>query len=87
MRLYHWSDRQEMERMPTRAHHPGSCGESSGRTFTVVLLSVDPPRAVPETATEVAIPRGIVEPFRVREGRYLVPASVVRAYRALREDG
>ena len=48
-------------------------------------LSVEPPTASPAAYSSVDIPREIVEPFRVRAGRYLVPASVVRAYKALRE--
>ena len=85
MRLYHWSDPEDMDRtlMTARVLDPDAGG--TRRTFTGVPLSVEPPTAGSAAYASVDIPREIVEPFRVRAGRYLVPASVVRAYKALRQ--
>ena len=85
MRLYHWSDPEDLDRMLLTARVVDPEAEGGRRTFTGVPLSADPPRAGVAGA-EVDIPREIVEPFRVRTGRYLVPASVVRAYQTLREE-
>jgi len=84
VRLYHWSDPQDLDRMLLTARVVDA--EGSRRTFTGVPLSADPPHAGVEGHAAVDIPREIVEPFRVRAGRYLVPASVVRAYQTLREE-
>jgi len=69
--------------MTARVLDPDAGG--TRRTFTGVPLSVEPPTAGSAAYSSVDIPREIVEPFRVRAGRYLVPASVVRAYKALRQ--
>lgn len=86
MRLYHWSDPEDLDRMLLTARIDDPQAEGGRRTFTGVPLAADPPRAGVEGHAEVDIPREIVEPFRVRTGRYLVPASVVRAYQTLREE-
>ncbi len=85
MRLYHWSDPEDMDRMLLTAQVIDPDANGVRRTFTGVPLSVEPPAASPAAYASVDIPREIVEPFRVRAGRYLVPASVVRAYKALRD--
>jgi hypothetical protein len=86
VRLYHWSDPEDLDRMLLTARFVDPEAEGGRRTFTGVPLSADPPHADVDGHAEVDIPREIVEPFRVRTGRYLVPASVVRAYQTLREE-
>ena len=83
MRLYHWFDPQDRILLTARIADPAGSGDR--RTLTGVPLSVDPPHAG-DQAPAIDIPREIVEPFRIRSGRYLVPASVVRAYQRLREQ-
>ena len=86
MRLYHWADPQDSDRMLLTARIADQDDAAGRRTFTGVPLSADPPPPGSEEHTAVDIPSEIIEPFRVRPGRYLVPASVVRAYQALREQ-
>jgi hypothetical protein len=85
MRLYLWTDPQESDRILLTARLTDPDDVAGQRTFSGVALSADPPQTGSEEHTAVDIPSEIIEPFRVRPGRYLVPPSVVRAYQALRE--
>jgi hypothetical protein len=85
MRLYPWTDPQDSDRMLLTARIANPDEAAGRRTFTGVPLSADPPPNGGEEHTAVDIPSEIIEPFRVRPGRYLVPPSVVRAYQALHE--
>lgn len=82
MRLYHWPAAPAAHRStrpirvaaaPMRAErHPG---------FVGIPMAERPPRAA-DRYVSVDIPRRVAEPFRVEDGRYLLPASVVLAYQA-----
>lgn len=82
MLLYPWTDAQEDDRLIVAARLIGLDADDVGRTFVGVPLTSDPLTTDGASTAVVDIPRAVVEPFRVRAGCYLVPASVVRAYEA-----
>ena len=83
MRLYHWSPMAEADDLDGSGLHESIARHDTGRTWTGVPLVAEAPDAGAGLVVIVDIPDDVVRPFEVAEGRYIVPAAVVRPYPAV----
>jgi hypothetical protein len=83
MRLYHWSPMREADDLDASGLHESIARHDTGHTWTGVPLAAEAPDAGPGLVFVVDIPDDVVQPFEVADGRYVVPAAVVRPYPAV----
>lgn len=83
MRLYHWSPMSEADDLNGPGLHESVARHETGRVWTGVPLSSEAPDPGVGLLYVLEIPDDVVGPFEVADGRYMVPAAVVRPYPAV----